>query len=395
MRRAGKTSFLYQCLADRLAAGVERERLVYFNFEDERLEGLEAADLGMILETYYRDFPRHRRESCVTWCLDEIQLVPGWEKFVRRMLDSENVEVLLSGSSARMLSREVATTMRGRALETIITPFSFREFARARGSTPPAGKLVSSAAQSAWLALLDAYLEIGGFPEAGRFEQPRERTALLQGYVDSVLFRDVAERHGVVNLVALRAFVRQLLRQPSTTFSVSKIHADFHSLGVGVSKETLLDMLAHLEDAFLVFTVPLASRSERRRQVNPRKLYLADHGLARAFCAGPGLDRGHLLENIVACELARQCSGVAYVKTKEGHEVDFLATMFDGSRCLIQVSADVTSPATFEREVRPLVGTAATFPDARRLLLTESELPRGVVIPAGIEHLRIWRWLLQ
>jgi len=159
----------------------------------------------------------------VTWCFDGIQVVPGWERFVRRLLDSENVEVFLSGSSARMLSREVATSMRGRALETVITPFSFREFARVRGAEWQRGRRVVGAAErSAWLALFDDYLEMGGFPEAGGLALPRERIGLLQGYVDSVLFRDVVERHGIGNIVALRALVRQLLRQAASHFSGTK-----------------------------------------------------------------------------------------------------------------------------------------------------------------------------
>ena len=396
MRRAGKTSFLHQRLADRLAEGIERDRLVYFNFEDERLGALEVDQLGAIPDEYYRSFPRYRGAVRVTWCLDEIQVIPGWERFVRRMLDSENVEVLLSGSSARMLSREVATAMRGRALETVITPFSFREFARARGEVAPARRrLIGAADQSKWLARFDDYMEVGGFPEASRIAPARERVGLLQGYVDSVLFRDVAERHGVANLVALRALVRQLLRQPAATLSVNKIYSDFRSRGIGVSKENLLAFLAHLEDAFLVFTVPLATRSERQRQVNLRKFYLADHGLAQAFSPTSGLDRGHLLENIVAVELTRQSRDLAYVKTAQGHEVDFLATAFDGSRCLVQVAADISARATFDREVRSLVEAGAAFPDARRILLTENAPPRGATLPDGVERLPVWRWLLD
>lgn len=396
MRRSGKTSFLYQCLADRLAEGIARDRLVYFNFEDERLGALEAEQLGAILEEYYRSFPHYRGAARVTWCLDEIQVIPGWERFVRRMIDTENVEVLLSGSSARMLSREVATAMRGRALETVITPFSFREFARAGGAMPPtARRLTSAAEQSAWLARFDDYLAIGGFPEAGKLTAARDRVGLLQGYVDSVLLRDVAERHGIANLVALRALVRQLLRSPAIALSVSKIYADFHSRGIAVSKEHLLAFLAHLEDAFLVFTVPLSTRSERQRQVNPRKLYLADHGLAQAFSASAGLDRGHLLENMVACELARQSRDLAYVRTPQGHEVDFLATAFDGTRCLVQVTADISSAKSFEREVRSLSEAGALFPDARRILLSETAPPRGQSLPVGIERFPVWRWLLD
>ncbi len=196
MRRAGKTYFLLQCLADRLARGIERERLVYFNFEDERLGGLRAEELGTMIEEYYRQFPQFRHQAEVTWCLDEIQIVPGWERFVRRVLDTEKVEIFLSGSSARMLSREVATSMRGRAMETVITPFSFREFLRGRNWPEGAPhRLPSGAERSALRAHFDAYLEIGGFPEAGAYAAARDRVGLLQGYVDTVLFRDVAERH--------------------------------------------------------------------------------------------------------------------------------------------------------------------------------------------------------
>lgn len=393
MRRAGKTTFLYQCLAARLAEGVPRNRLVYFNFEDERLGEMEAVDLGMILEEYYRSHPESRRTERVTWCFDEIQVIPDWEKFIRRVMDTEKVEILLSGSSAKMLSREVATTMRGRSLETVITPFSFREFARARGLTPVEGSLISGRERSQYLACFDQYLETGGFPEAGNESLRNQRVNLLQGYVDTVLFRDVAERHGIANLVALRAFVRHLLRQPASPLSVSKVYADFRSRGISITKETLLAMLAHLEDAFLVFTLPIASRSERRQQVNPRKLYLADHSLAAAYNPVKNSDRGHYLENIVACELMRRSLSLAFVKTVQGHEVDFLATQRGGGTQLIQVAANIENEATFQREVRSLVGASEEFPEARKILLMEGILPRGFSLPEGIEVIPIWQWL--
>ncbi|MBL8897961.1 MAG: ATP-binding protein [Planctomycetes bacterium] len=396
MRRAGKTTFLFQCLADRLAAGIERERLLYFNFEDERLEGLQAADLGVLLDEYYRSYPQHRRGQRVTWCFDEIQLVPGWEKFIRRMLDSEKVEIFVSGSSAKMLSREIATTLRGRALETVITPFSLREFGRAHGRKIPADPFVLSAREvSAWEACFESYLEIGGFPEASRADLAPQRAELLQGYVESVLFRDVAERHGIANLVALRAFVRQLVRQPARSFSVSKMHADFRSRGIGVAKETLLAFLDHLEDAFLCFTLPVATDSERRRQVNPRKLYLADHGLAAAHQVRAHTDRGFHVENLVACELLRRGHALAYVKTSSGREVDFLATTREGEQTLVQVVDDLGSADTRERELAALAEATEEHPDAERLLLVSGPIPRGWQAPKGLEVQALWRWLLR
>jgi len=394
MRRAGKTYFLYQCLADRLARGIQREQLVYFNFEDERLGTLRAEKLGVIIEEYYRRAPYFRHQVEVTWCLDEIQIIPGWERFVRRILDSEKVEILLSGSSARMLSREVATSMRGRAMERVITPYSFREFLRGRGWPEGASQgLVGSAERSMLRAHFDNYVEMGGFPEVGAYESIRDRVDLLQGYVDTVLFRDVAERHKVSNLPALRAFVRQLLRNPATLISISKIYADFVSRGIAVSKETLLAFLSHLEDAFLFFTLPMAGRSERQRQVNPRKLYLADHGLAQAFSSTSGLDRGRLIENIIACELSRSSRDLSYVKTMSGLEVDFIASDFEGHLQLIQVAADISNPSTLERELRALIEAKQDFPEATALLLTETEPMYGLRAPEGISIVPVWLWL--
>lgn len=150
MRRAGKTSFLHQCRANLIKAGRTPHRLLYFNFEDERLAGLKASDLHMIPETHLRMYPEPTHES-VSLFLDEIQLVPGWETFIRRLLDTPGHEVFLSGSSAKLLSREIATSMRGRAWEIAIHPFSFSEFLRHHGHEVPAAPSLFSAKKKAAL----------------------------------------------------------------------------------------------------------------------------------------------------------------------------------------------------------------------------------------------------
>ncbi|MBI1865499.1 MAG: AAA family ATPase, partial [Nitrospirae bacterium] len=137
MRRAGKTTFLQQLRRERLARGVPRERLAYVNFEDEQLAGITVEQLRALPEEFYRRFPGLRQRETVTWCLDEIQTVPGWERFIRRLLDSERVEIFLSGSSAALLSREIATAMRGRAWEVLLHPFGFEEVLRHQGQPVP------------------------------------------------------------------------------------------------------------------------------------------------------------------------------------------------------------------------------------------------------------------
>lgn len=167
MRQAGKTSLLWQILADRLAQGTPREGLLYFSFEDERLAGMQARDLDLLAEEYSRLYPEWRDRRRATFFLDEIQVVPGWERFARRLLDSEKVDRFLSGSSARLLSREVATSMRGRAMEAVVLPFSFRESLRHAGREPlePPERL-TKAERSPLDNHLLAYLAQGGFPEA-------------------------------------------------------------------------------------------------------------------------------------------------------------------------------------------------------------------------------------
>ena len=129
MRRSGKTTFLQQ-LAAESRRGAAPELALYLSFDDDRLADITADQLSALLEEFYRRYPQLRRRTTVAWFFDEIQLVAGWDRFVRRVLDTENVQVVVSGSSARMLSREVHTSLRGRGIETTIRPFSFREFLR-------------------------------------------------------------------------------------------------------------------------------------------------------------------------------------------------------------------------------------------------------------------------
>jgi hypothetical protein len=324
-RRAGKTTFLWQVLGDRMAAGWPREGLLYFNFEDERLAGMTARELQWVLEEYYALHPEWRGHRRAVLFLDEVQVVTGWEGFVRRVLDTEQVDVFVSGSSARLLSREVATSMRGRAMEALVLPFSFREALRQAGSEPTTrvDRLTKSVRSNLRKSLRE-YLVTGGFPEAQRLDR-RDHWDLLRGYVDTAVFRDVVERHGVSNPVALRWMVRHLLGNAANSFSVQKFYADLRSQGIPVAKDTLHAYLNHLEDAFLIRTVPLAAGSERRRMVNPRKVYPVDSGLIAVFDRAGRANEGHGLETVVALELERRGLELGYVRTRDGLEVDFLA----------------------------------------------------------------------
>jgi hypothetical protein len=394
MRRSGKTTFLWQCLADRLAAGTPRSALLYLNFEDERLAGLRATDLQWILEEYYRMVPEWRDTRKVTFFFDEIQMVPGWESFTRRIMDSEQVDILLSGSSARLLSREVATAMRGRAMEVLIHPFSFREALRHAGAEPsgPWNGLAKSARSDLDHRLRD-YLVAGGFPEAQGVPW-RDRQMLLRTYVDVAVLRDVIERHGISNPLALRWLQRHLLANPASLFSVQKFYDTLRSQGIPVSKDSLHSFLGYLEDTFLIRTVSMHTASERRRMVNPRKVYPVDPGLIPVYERAGRANLGPALESAVLVELERRGCQAAYVRTREGHEVDFMASDPERGWRLVQVCADLSDPATREREVRALVSASAEFPEAMPILVTLDAVPPQPALPAPL----IWQpaaaWLL-
>ncbi len=395
MRRAGKTTYLHQLRRERLERGVARERLPYVNFEDEQLAGLAAKELNLLLEEYYRRFPALRGTETVTWCLDEIQVVPGWERFVRRVLDSEKVELFLSGSSAALLSREIATAMRGRAWEVVIHPFSFEEYLRHHGhALPERVEFLPAAARSALERAFLEYLTIGGFPEAQPLDVA-DRHRLLGDYVDVTMLRDVVERHAVSNVAGLRWLVRQLLGNAAGLFSVEKFYAALKSQGFSISKDTVHQLLAHLEDCFLVRTVWVDAASERRRMVNPRKVYPIDPGLIPVFDRAGRANLGHALETVVLLELERRRYAVTYVRTAAGHEVDFLARHPGSAPVLIQVCADATGDDVRGRELRALDEAGHDYPDAEKRLLTATRDGLPPVVPSGVVAQPAYEWLLQ
>lgn len=394
VRRSGKTTFLWQCLEERRAAGTPRDSLILLSLEDDRLTGLQVPDLAWLMEEYFRQHPARRGDRRVTLFLDEVQVVLGWEAFARRMIDTEKVGLFLSGSSARLLSREVASSMRGRALEVLVHPFSFREALRHAGAEPKtAWNRLASRARSDLDHRLRRYLVTGGFPEVQDLDD-RDRGLVLRSYVDVVVLRDVIDRHAVSNPVALRWLQRQLLANPAGLFSVQKFHDALRSQGIPVAKGTLHAYLAHLEDAFLIRTVSMHTASERQRMVNPRKAYPVDPGLIPVYERSGRPNLGHALETVVFLELERRGHEAAYVRTAQGHEVNFLATAAGEPPLLIQVCADLLDAATYDREVRALLAACAEHRPARALLLTLESTPPRPPLPSPLEWRSAGDWLL-
>lgn len=393
MRRTGKTSLCWQKMRLLESQGMSRKRMLYINFEDERLLPFEPGHFQQLLEVYYRMNPEATRGEYGLF-LDEPQRIAGWELFVRRLLDERRARLFITGSSAKLLGREIASALRGRALSTELFPLRFQEYLRFQ-HIPWSEKSGYSTRDRALLAgALEGYLRRGGFPEVQTGTEDICRD-ILRGYVDVVLLRDVIERHKVSNVSALRALLRQLLQAPGALFSVNKFHGQLKSMGIPAAKNSLYDFIAHLTDAYLIYPVELHTRSAKKRQVNPNKMYVVDTGLLNAHRMGLTPDHGPLLENLVFMELRARGVSVDYVVTAKGHEVDFLAGAEQGRPELLQVCWSLEHKATAAREIRAITEA-----------LDEGLAPSGKIItfhsstPAGGTDKRIqvvpaYRWLLE
>lgn len=351
MRRTGKTFFLYQQIRQLLVSKIPWQRILYINFEDDRLLPMDQQGLASLIDSFYTLYPENHDQLLYLF-LDEIQNVKDWPLVVRRFFDTKKIKIFLSGSSAKLLSKEIASALRGRSLATEIWPYSFSEFLQFREKalpTPPFGKKVRDQLAKE----LSTYLQHGGFPEVQTMDT-ENRIRILQDYVNLVVLRDIVERYEISNISLIRSLLKALIGSVGKPFSVNKVFNDLKSQGYPVSKNTLYDYLGYIEDAYLAFTVPLFSPSFRKQQVNPKKVYLIDPGLLCASRLIAKEDWGILFENLIYLDLRRKHYRVFYYLTKERYEVDFVAQDNRGQSRLIQVSWSMENLATREREQRAL-----------------------------------------
>lgn len=391
MRRAGKTWFCFQKIAELLAAGTKKEKILYLNFEDDRLLEFNIHHFQEILDVYYGKYPEHRDFRCYFF-FDEIQRIDQWEMFIRRLLDTENVQVYLTGSSSKLLSTEIASTLRGRSLPIEIFPFSFPEFLKYHGLFHDRPKTFGAKTTSVLRRAVNDYLQIGGFPEVQRLNR-HLRIEILQGYIDSVLLKDVIERHNVGNVIVLKFLVRSIMNSPGGKFSVNKFYNTMKSMSVKCTKNSLYEYLDHLTDAFVFSRVPIHSRSEKSRLINPPKIYTIDTGLLNAMTFRNASDYGPLLENMVFMQMRRKGYDIEYVNTKDGYEADFLARhKVSGDVKLVQVCWNMSNKKTFERELRGLKSAMTELSLHSGAIVTWDD---DVLLADEIRVFPLWKWLLE
>lgn len=352
MRRVGKSSLLLQVILALLQENVPLNSILYLNFEDDRLLPCDQKLFASLIESFYQLFPENHQQKVYLF-VDEIQNVAGWQQVIRRMFDTKQIKIYLSGSSAKLLSAEIATSLRGRSFATEIWPFDFTETLRIKNINYDKKELFGQSVRDNLLQQLEEYIQHGGFPEIFN-TQPEFQRKLLQDYVELVVVRDIIERHNINNISLLKYLLKSLLKNCAGNFSINKFVNDAKSQGFQTTRNTIHDYLTYLEDAYLLFQVGIYSESIKKIQNNPKKNYAIDTGLANAFSFSLNRNLGHFFENLIFLDLKREGCNIYYYLTNERYEVDFLIEDRTGEKKLIQVCWDTSNAETLQREIRAL-----------------------------------------
>ena len=332
--------------------GLTQENILYINFEDERLSDISSDSLGEILDAYFELYP----EKKPLIYLDEIQVVYGWEKFARRLADSK-YRVMITGSNAKMLSSEIATTLGGRYIPQEVFPFSFREYLEYKGIELDRNWIYDQGACSQISNTFDHYFTNGGLAESFNLEDKRE---YLNSLCQKILLGDIVERNKVRNARAFRLLTRKLADSVMQPSSLSRLKHIIDSSGDSISLPILKDYLEYLEESYLFFSIPNMS-SSISEQSTIRKRYIVDNGLLNLFLFS---GETKLLENIVACKLIRKYRNtpeetLVYYYNKNV-EIDFC---IPSAKMAIQVSYSLGDDATYRRETGALEKFLNVYPD--------------------------------
>jgi predicted AAA+ superfamily ATPase len=375
LRRAGKSYFLYQIIKKN-NLDKDFERVLFINFEDERLLEITSDDLQLIIDAY---FELYNQEPVIF--LDELQNVPNWQKFVRRLAD-EGKRVFVTGSNAAMLSHEIASTLGGRFINKEILPLSFREFLTFK-SFEISDKIKYSADRFKVIQYYDEYLHFGGFPELLRMDYKRE---FLSSVYQKLFYGDLITRYKISNVSALKLLVKKMAESVNNETSILRIRNLIKSTGLTVGNNTLYEYIIYLDSSFLISSVSNYQQKFSEKE-SIKKYYFLDTGLLGLFLTDQPTK---LLENQVYIELRRRNARIFYLKRKL--EVDFY---LPDEQKLIQVSYSISNPETADREVSALRSAMKEFAISSALIITHNETDSIRVDEGSINVVPAWQWLLD
>ena len=390
VRRSGKSSVLNLTIDKVLQSGIPIQHILFLNFDDERIP-FETSEFDLILQAYRELYPGINMNE-VYFFFDEIQVGNGWEQFVRRIYDSESKHIFITGSNSKLLSSEIATSLRGRTLQYEIFPLSFGEFCQFRDipgnkfNTSGIAKLINSFHQ---------YLAQGGFPELV-INDFNHSNQILQEYYHVMLFRDLVERYEIKNLSALKYFIRRIMVNITKPTSVNKIFNELKSAGITVGKNSLYEWVDHCETIYLFFGLPKFDPSFIKENASEKKYYCIDNGLQRALSTSLSQNSGALLENalfiwLMTCRNFN--TNLSYYKDKK--ECDFVLSDAEKVTFLLQSCWDISDEGTLKREIDGLTEASEKL-KCDNLWLINSEVEDDIKRNGKLIKVRpAWKALLE
>jgi len=376
LRRAGKSYLMYQQIHNLVEQGHSKDEILFFNFEDDRLIDLETYDLDLIKVCYEEMF-----DFRPIFFLDEIQNVKNWEKFVRRLAD-QGYRVYVTGSNAKMLSSEIATTLGGRFLIQYVFPYSFPEFLISQGieiKEPNALYIHQNLINKAF----QTYFQYGGFPE---LTQVFDKRTWLSNLYQKIFFGDLISRYQIRNDFALRVLVRKLAESVKQPTSFNRLANVVSASGKKISTDTVIDYIQYLKETWLILPLENISAKLSDKESN-KKYYFSDNGVLNLFLIDPVTS---LLENLVAIQLMKMYPDDVYFYQK-GIEVDFYV---QSSKLAIQVCYSMIDVETRNREINALLKLSQHLEVERMMIITKEEEEIIVVSKNEIEIVPVWKWLL-
>lgn len=372
---------LYQQIQDNLKKGITWDSMLYINFEDERLIGMTAQELNLILEVH--GMMSAQRPILF---LDEIQNIEGWDKFARRLADNK-YRVYITGSNAKMLSSDVATTLGGRYITKHILPYSFSEYLSANNIPYDDMNIATTSGRADVQRYFAEYFRFGGFPEGAQLASKRD---YLNSVYQKIYIGDIATRNKIDNLFSLRILFRKMaesVKQPTSFTRLSNIIA---STGAKLGKATIINYIEYSKDAFLIYPIKNIADNLTNRETNP-KYYFVDNGIISILALD--IDTS-LLENMVAMELIRRYGIDERVFFYNRNiEVDFY---IPDAALAIQVSYNPhKTDETWKRESTALIKFTKVL-DCQRLLILSYDTEETVEVNGKtIEVMPVWKWLIQ
>ncbi len=394
VRRTGKTYLLFDIIKRLTRTHIPRKNILYINFDDDRLVNLASGDLDDMLDVYM-ELAAPEKDNIIFLFLDEIQNVKNWELWIRRMYDSKKYRIFITGSSSKLLSREIATSLVGRNITYILYPFSFREFLVAKG-VKMSKSLLYGEERHRINALAREYIINGGFPEIA-FEKEKETSRrIISAYYDAILYRDIVSRYRIENVNKLEMVFRYAINTYSSSFSTVKLHNYFNSQNLEISRQTINNFIKFGEQTFLFYQLMQFFKGFKRSNQSRKKLYIVDNGIIGLLISN--VEYGKLLENSVFVELLRMKERnpsieINYLSDKDG-EVDFVISEGGSITELLQVTYELNHD-NMERELHPLLSATQRLKPKRSILITFNAVDKTMRVEKGIETLTFTQWALR